>query len=109
MILTGTWLFGSPSAGLWFMWIQGFTVFLALIGTTLACINTGARVTYAMGRDKEVGEFFGRRTWIKPAPPPRESGFSTVLSIFLGHRDGHDVPRRFHADHRSIQVQQYLV
>jgi amino acid transporter len=36
-----------------FMVMEAFTVFLALIGTTLACMNTGARVTYAMGRDKE--------------------------------------------------------
>jgi basic amino acid/polyamine antiporter, APA family len=34
-------------------------VFLALIGTTLSCINTGARVTYAMGKDNEVPENFG--------------------------------------------------
>jgi amino acid transporter len=41
------------------MLVQALTVFLALIGTTLACMNTGARVTYAMGRDKEVAEHFG--------------------------------------------------
>src|SRR5439155_12146097 len=29
------------------------------VGTTLACMSTGARVTYAMGRDKEVPEHFG--------------------------------------------------
>jgi len=42
-----------------FMLVEAFTVFLALIGTTLSCINTGARVTYAMGRDEEVPEHFG--------------------------------------------------
>ena len=41
------------------MLIEALTVFLALIGTTLECINTGARVTYAMGRDEEVPEHFG--------------------------------------------------
>jgi amino acid transporter len=41
------------------MLVQALTVFLALIGTTLSCMNTGARVTYAMGRDKEVPEHFG--------------------------------------------------
>ena len=41
------------------MLIEAFTVFLALIGTTLSCINTGARVTYAMGKDQEVPEHFG--------------------------------------------------
>jgi basic amino acid/polyamine antiporter, APA family len=42
-----------------FMLLEALTVFLALIGTTLSCINTGARVTYAMGRDEEVPEHFG--------------------------------------------------
>jgi amino acid transporter len=41
------------------MLVQAITVFLALIGTTLACLNTGARVTYAMGRDQEIGAHFG--------------------------------------------------
>jgi amino acid transporter len=41
------------------MLVQAGTVFLALIGTTLSCINTGARVTYAMGRDEEVPSHFG--------------------------------------------------
>lgn len=59
MKLIGAWAFGSPSAGWWFMMIQAFTVFLALIGTTLSCMSTGARVTYAMGRDEEVPNHFG--------------------------------------------------
>ena len=41
------------------MMIQAITVFLALIGTTLSCMSTGARVTYAMGRDEEVPSHFG--------------------------------------------------
>jgi amino acid transporter len=59
MYIVGAWLFGSASAGKAFMMIQAFTVFLALIGTTLACMSTGARVTYAMGRDEEVPSHFG--------------------------------------------------
>jgi amino acid transporter len=59
MIIVGTWMFGSPAAGKAFMLVQALTVFLALIGTTLSCMNTGARVTYAMGRDREVPEHFG--------------------------------------------------
>jgi amino acid transporter len=59
MVIAGTWLFGSYNAGRWFMLIQAFTVFLALIGTTLSCLSTGARVTYAMGRDDEVPSHFG--------------------------------------------------
>ena len=59
MQLTGAWLFGSAAAGKAYMLVQAFTVFLALIGTTLSCINTGARVTYAMGRDEEMGTHLG--------------------------------------------------
>jgi amino acid transporter len=59
MVITGTWLFGSYDAARWYMLVQAATVFLALIGTTLSCINTGARVTYAMGRDDEVPSHFG--------------------------------------------------
>src|SRR5438046_9336099 len=59
MIIVGTWLFGSPAAGKACRLVQALTVFRALIGTTLSCMSTGARVTYAMGRDKEVPEHFG--------------------------------------------------
>ncbi|HLY11950.1 MAG TPA: APC family permease [Planctomycetota bacterium] len=59
MQIVGTWLFGSPKAGWWFMFVQAISVFLALIGTTLSCLSTGARVTYAMGRDEEVPSHFG--------------------------------------------------
>jgi len=59
MQLVGAWAFGSASAAWWFMMVQATTVLLALLGTTLSCLYTGARVTYAMGRDKEVPEHFG--------------------------------------------------
>ena len=59
MVLAGTWLFGSYSLGRTFMLVQAATVFLALIGTTLSSLSTGARVTYAMGRDDEVPSHFG--------------------------------------------------
>jgi basic amino acid/polyamine antiporter, APA family len=35
------------------------TVALAVFGTTLACMNTGVRLTYAMGRDEEVPGILG--------------------------------------------------
>jgi amino acid transporter len=41
------------------MEFEAFTVFLALIGTTLSCMNTGARVTYAMGKDEELPDSMG--------------------------------------------------
>jgi amino acid transporter len=59
MQLCGAWVFGTARAGWWFMFWEAITVFLAMIGTTLSCINTGARVTYAMGRDEEVPNHFG--------------------------------------------------
>ena len=58
MIVVGDALFG-PGHGRAFMLVEAFTVFLAIVGTTLSCINTGARVTYAMGKDEEVPEHFG--------------------------------------------------
>jgi len=39
--------------------IMAATVVLALIGTTLACLNTAVRVTYAMGKDKEMPSIMG--------------------------------------------------
>jgi amino acid transporter len=58
MVVVGDALLG-PGHGRTFMLCEAFTVFLALIGTTLSCMNTGARVTYAMGKDKEAPEHFG--------------------------------------------------
>jgi APA family basic amino acid/polyamine antiporter len=58
MVMVGDSLFGA-GRGRVFMLFEAVTVFLALIGTTLSCINTGARVTYAMGKDNEVPENFG--------------------------------------------------
>ena len=58
MIIVGDWLLGQGH-GKYFMFAEAITVFLALIGTTLACMNTGARVTYAMGKDDEAPEHFG--------------------------------------------------
>ncbi len=58
MIMVGDALLGQGH-GKYFMLAEAVTVFLALIGTTLSCMNTGARVTYAMGQDDEAPEHFG--------------------------------------------------
>jgi amino acid transporter len=58
MIMVGDALLGHGN-GRYFMLAEAFTVFLALIGTTLSCMNTGARVTYAMGKDDEAPQHFG--------------------------------------------------
>ena len=83
MYMVGTWLFGSVTAGKWFMLVQAFTVFLALIGTTLSCLSTGARVTYAMGRDGEVGSHFGL-LHEKTGSPHRAIWTLGILSAIFG-------------------------
>jgi amino acid transporter len=83
MVIVGTWMFGSPAAGKAFMLVQALTVFLALIGTTLSCMNTGARVTYAMGRDKEVPEHFGMLHGQK-LTPHRAIWTLATISVFVG-------------------------
>jgi amino acid transporter len=83
MIIVGTWLFGSAAAGKAFMLVQAFTVFLALVGTTLSCMSTGARVTYAMGRDEEVPEHFGMLHGEK-LTPHRAIWTLAIISAILG-------------------------
>jgi basic amino acid/polyamine antiporter, APA family len=39
--------------------VFSLTVLLALIGTTLACLNGGVRITYSMARDREVPSILG--------------------------------------------------
>ncbi len=45
--------------GIAFATILAATVVLALIGTSLSCLNTGVRVTHAMGKDTELPAVFG--------------------------------------------------
>jgi amino acid transporter len=59
MVVVGNAILG-PGNGRIFMEFEAFTVFLAIIGTTLSCMNTGARVTYAMGKDEELPDSMGR-------------------------------------------------
>src|SRR5260370_15348653 len=76
MIMVGDAILGT-GRGRTFMLMEALTVFLALTGSTLSCINTGARVTCAMGRDEEVPEHFGllrgenltphRAIWVRAA------------------------------------------
>jgi amino acid transporter len=83
MVIVGTWLFGSQAAGRAFMLVEAFTVFLALIGTTLSCLSTGARVTYAMGKDEEVPEHFGMLHG-KTLTPHRSIWTLAVISAIIG-------------------------
>ena len=82
MILVGDTLFG-PGKGRIFMLAEAATVFLALIGTTLSCINTGARVTYAMGKDKELPDSIGL-LHKENATPHRAIWLLAVISAVVG-------------------------
>src|ERR1700689_5695241 len=82
MIVVGNAILG-PGMGKTFMLIEAFTVFLALIGTTLSCMNTGARVTYAMGKDEEVPAHFGL-LHDKSLTPNRAIWTLAVISAVIG-------------------------
>ena len=82
MVMVGDALFG-PGNGRTFMLIEAFTVILALIGTTLSCINTGARVTYAMGKDDELSAGLGSLHH-KTLTPHRAIWTLAVISAVIG-------------------------
>ena len=82
MIMVGDAVFGQGH-GRTFMLVEAVTVFLALIGTTLSCINTGARVTYAMGKDNEVPEHFGM-LHAKNLSPHRAIWTLAIISAVIG-------------------------
>ena len=82
MIIVGDALLGHGN-GKYFMLAEAFTVFLALIGTTLSCMNTGARVTYAMGKDDEAPEHFGM-LHAKSLSPRRAIWTLAIISAVIG-------------------------
>ena len=82
MVMVGDALFG-PGNGRMFMLIQAFTVVLAIIGTTLSCMNTGARVTYAMGKDDELSAGLGSLHH-KTLTPHRAIWTLAVISAVIG-------------------------
>jgi APA family basic amino acid/polyamine antiporter len=82
MIIVGDGLLGHGN-GKYFMLAEAFTVFLALIGTTLSCMNTGARVTYAMGKDDEAPEHFGM-LHAKSLSPRRAIWTLAIISAVIG-------------------------
>jgi basic amino acid/polyamine antiporter, APA family len=82
MIIVGDALLGQGH-GKYFMLAEAITVFLALIGTTLSCMNTGARVTYAMGKDDEAPEHFGM-LHAESLSPRRAIWTLAVISAVIG-------------------------
>jgi APA family basic amino acid/polyamine antiporter len=82
MVIVGDAVFGAGH-GRTFMLFEAFTVFLALIGTTLSCMNTGARVTYAMGKDKELGSGLGS-LHVKNQSPHHAIWLLATISAIIG-------------------------
>jgi basic amino acid/polyamine antiporter, APA family len=82
MIIVGDALLGQGH-GKYFMLAEAVTVFFALIGTTLSCMNTGARVTYAMGKDDEAPEHFGM-LHAESLSPRRAIWTLAVISAVIG-------------------------
>ncbi len=82
MVIVGNAVFG-PGMGRIFMLVEAFTVFLAIIGTTLSCMNTGARVTYAMGKDQELPDSMGR-LHTRNLTPHRAIWTLAIISAVVG-------------------------
>jgi amino acid transporter len=51
--------FFSPQVGFILMIITAITVIIAILGTTLAAMNTGVRISFAMAQDDEMPELLG--------------------------------------------------
>src|ERR1700733_5866861 len=81
MVVVGNAVLGGHGRA--FMLIQAFTVFLAIIGTTLSCMNTGARVTYAMGKDEELPDHYGA-LHSENLTPHRSIWTLAVISAIVG-------------------------
>jgi amino acid transporter len=65
--------------------ILAVTVLIALIGTTLACLNTGVRITYVMGRDKEVPGILGLLHFRHATPHYGVIALAIVSAILGGY------------------------
>ncbi|HEY0796886.1 MAG TPA: APC family permease [Acidisarcina sp.] len=82
MVTVGDAVFGAGKGRI-FMLAEAFTVVLALIGTTLSCMNTAARVTYAMGKDDELHGSLGR-LHKKNLTPSRAIWTLAIISAIMG-------------------------
>ena len=65
------------------MWIMAFTVLIAVVGTTLACVNTAVRVTTGMAEQRELPSFLGF-IHQKFASPYTAIWFLIALSCIVG-------------------------
>ncbi len=65
--------------------ILAATVLIALVGTTLACLNTGVRITYVMGRDKEVPGILGMLHFRHATPHYGVIALAIVSAVLGGY------------------------
>jgi len=79
-ILVGNSVLGGIGFGL--MISIAVTVGLAILGTTLSCLNTAVRVSYAMAQDKEMPELLGAMHG-KFATPHRAIWVLVVVSSLI--------------------------
>lgn len=79
-ILGDTLLGGN---GFVLMIIVAVSVAIAVFGSTLACMNTGVRITYAMAKDKEVPSVLGTLD-PKYATPHTAVLIITIVSALIG-------------------------
>ena len=101
MMMVGNAVLGGHGRA--FMLIQAFTVFLAIIGTTLSCMNTGARVTYAMGKDEELPDHYGA-LHAENLTPHRSIWTLVVISAIVGVICGVGRVRRRSAHPRTADI-----
>lgn len=71
------------NTGFVLMIIVSITVAIAVFGTTLACMNTGVRLTYAMAKDSEVPSVLGI-LHPKHATPHTAVWVITIVSAIIG-------------------------
>jgi basic amino acid/polyamine antiporter, APA family len=74
-------LFGG--GGFPLMLIVAAAVAAAILGTTLACVNTGVRVTYAISRDTEVPQPLGKLN-LRYGTPAIGVWVLTIVSALIG-------------------------
>ena len=71
------------NSGFALMILAAASVAISLFGTTLACMNTGIRITYAMAKDNEIPSVFGVLN-IKHATPHTAVLVITIVSAVIG-------------------------
>ena len=83
--LGNTFLHGNGFA---FMLVIAFTVAIALLGTTLAAMNTGVRISFAMAQDEAMDhpETVDLSVLAQPAAPPANAWWrsSALRAVGLG-------------------------